>query len=303
MVTRVDGGAIARSDGGRILLNTGPTERGWHRLETALRCLQLYAYLYILKLKLPPGDALIRGSIAHTGLAHYYARLRAQQRGENPDVYYPPAEAMRLAAELADREFQVSTGAELLRTYAEMPAAYEEYYRADQLEILHVEEVFEARVNGHRFTQRIDLVVRDRNGRVFFYDHKTASRVDKRTVARYSLSGQFLALQSFGHALYGEKFGGVRINFISGERPPFKFERRSLEPAPHMLSNFPRIVDYAERRIARAHELDPWCCEPAASDLVCVHSYGRCAAYEMCQWGPSGVSAPPSSNRPLELDF
>src|SRR5690348_7528301 len=94
---------------GKILINTGPSERGWHRLESYLRCPQLYAWGYgrggrveeqgaAFADRFPASNPLVRGSIGHAGLAHVYARLKAVQEGRDPDDYYLPTKAMELVA-------------------------------------------------------------------------------------------------------------------------------------------------------------------------------------------------------------
>ena len=276
----------------RTLLNTGPSPRGWHRLELALRCPRLYAYVYILKIKLPPALPLIRGTLRHVGLAHYYARLRAMQRGEDPEVFYAPREAIQRAAVAIDAEFHGDVASKLALTHADMPGEYATVHapEEDGLEILEVEHVHEANVGGHRYTARFDLVLKDRNGRIWIYDHKGAARPDKRTVTSYSLSGQILGLQRFGAALYGNAFGGVRLNFISGDALPFKYLRETPAPAPAALAQFPATVRYAEARIAQIEACpNPWDVEAVFSDVVCVHRYGRCPGYDLCAWGDAGL--------------
>src|SRR5512142_2081746 len=83
---------------GKILLNTGPSPRGAHRLETILTCPQLYAYLHVLKLDLGDRTPLVRGSLGHVSLAHHYVQLRAVQRGEDPAAFYEPHVAIDQAA-------------------------------------------------------------------------------------------------------------------------------------------------------------------------------------------------------------
>jgi len=89
---------------GRILLDTGPSQRGWSRIGHFFRCPFLYAASEgllpeqggrRLDDRSPP---LLRGSLGHLGLAHWYARIGCTQRGLDPDQLWGPIEAMRLAA-------------------------------------------------------------------------------------------------------------------------------------------------------------------------------------------------------------
>ena len=94
----------------KILLDTGPSTRGFHRLEAHFRCPRLYALGYgqagaggalarKSREQFPPAAPLVRGSIGHAGLAHLYIRQLHAQNGGNPDRYYKPTEAMALVAD------------------------------------------------------------------------------------------------------------------------------------------------------------------------------------------------------------
>jgi len=83
----------------QILIDTGRSRRGWSRIEEAFRCDQLWAYgdapggLDIVS-GFETRDALIMGSLGHTGAAHFYRRMQAVQQGEDPDQWLRPLEAM-----------------------------------------------------------------------------------------------------------------------------------------------------------------------------------------------------------------
>lgn len=76
-----------------ILLDAGPSEAGWHRIDTYLRCPRLYALIYERALvQIDPGvaraamerteiPALITGSLTHVMVAHYSARWAAADQG------------------------------------------------------------------------------------------------------------------------------------------------------------------------------------------------------------------------------
>ena len=84
------------------LLDAGASPRGWSRLSTVLQCPQKYAYKYLLSPEEGGGKqggnspALIKGSVIHLGLAHYYRRLQAVQQGEDPNQWFEPNDAMRM---------------------------------------------------------------------------------------------------------------------------------------------------------------------------------------------------------------
>lgn len=285
-------------NGERILLDTGPSSHSWRRLEDFLHCPQLYAYRHLLKLDLGNREPLVRGSIGHAGLAHHYARLRAHQRGENPDIYYTPAEAMM---RVADR---LGADGKLLRLALAAVQSYAAAHvsEAETLEILKVEEQVAATVRwpSHllqanparaemelRVTQRQDLVYRDRLAKkVYICDHKFVGYVEAKTLGRYIPSGQFLLMQWFGHAVYGDAFGGSVVNVVSIEDPP-TMRREAIGPAPNLLGRLPQILCDAEEAIVRlaAEGRDPWEYPAAISETACWTPYGRCAGWDLCRFG------------------
>jgi len=63
------------------LLNAGRSEAGFSRVGQAMLCNQLYAYVELLEVDgLGNRDPLHRGSLVHTGEAHYWERLRRTQQ-------------------------------------------------------------------------------------------------------------------------------------------------------------------------------------------------------------------------------
>lgn len=282
----------------RILLDTGPSTHSWRRLEDFLHCPQLFAYKHLLKLDLGSREPLVRGSIGHAGLAHHYARLRAHQRGEDVERYYSPAEAMM---RVADR---LSADGKLLKLAL---AAVQSYAAAhtqelETLEILKVEEQVAATIRwpSHllaanparaeaalRITQRQDLVYRERATRkIFICDHKFVGHIEAKTLGRYIPSGQFLLMQWFGHAMYGDAFGGAVVNVVSIEDPP-AMRRESIGPAPNLLGRLPQILCDGEEQIQRlaAEGRDPMEYPAAISETACWTPYGRCDGWDLCRFG------------------
>lgn len=276
------------------VLNAGPSERGWHRLEAALRCPQLFAYRHLLELS---GNraALVRGSLGHIALAHHYARMKAAQERQESDLA-APADAMRALSKTFGQ-----LGEEMLPVAAMAVESYLEKFKAERLRILLVEEELRAQVAcetvapGRKFlfTQRADLVFTDRSERIWISDHKFVAKPTRGTAERYGLSGQFLGYQWFGQGLWGARFGGVIVNLV-GCVPPYHVERARLPPAPAMLKRFPQILADAELVIERLKDRDPWEYPCAANEITCAQVYGdRCEFWDLCQWGkPSEADSP-----------
>jgi hypothetical protein len=268
-------------------INAGSSgEWGWHATELAMRCPRLFAYNHRCKVEsFREGDRppLLKGSLVHQGLAHHYARIQAEQRGEDPEQWATP--------ELAIEHEAVALGqyaAQYVPLAKKAVAEYRLHWLHEKLDVLNVEDVFTAEIGGFKFTQRFDLVVRDHTGKVVIIDHKTTGRISS-SGTRYTLSGQFLGMMAFGRNIWGDEFGGVRINFI--ELPqllaaPCKFTRIEPDPAPMALKGFSLTVLHARQRIEHldASGIPPNEWPMALSEQTCVTPYGLCDAFELCRW-------------------
>lgn len=262
-------------------------EWGWHATEIALRCPQLFAYHYrIGREALGTGGnraPLMKGSLVHQGLAHHYARVQSAQEGRDPEEWARPDVAIEACAEKLGKEAlpYISLAQSVVRSYAA-------HHATETIRPMHVEEVFTAEIGGYKFTQRFDLVARDASGKVVILDHKTTGRIDSKVTQRYVLSGQFLGMASFGRRIWGDEFGGVRLNLIEmGDDGQHKFSRVTTDPAPHALRLFPLSVEHARKRIDDLDKsgLDPWEWPKVLSEQVCITPYGRCDGYDLCRWG------------------
>ena len=283
----------------RILLDTGPSARGFHRLESWLRCQRLFALGYGRSgespemaaanlARFPPTLPLVRGSVAHVGLAHLYARWAASTEGQDPEVFYRPHEAMRIVAEKYG-----SLGAELLGPVTELMKAYCARYPKETFKVVGVEKLLEMDLGGPfrefpiqlPYTARADLIYEGRDGKVWICDHKCVAKVDNGSTLRYTLSGQFLGLQWLGFRHYGERFGGVVVNFLGMQGPTF--HRKTLDPAPYALEKFPATVRMAEEGIARIMEGAERGVEAPGSfsEFTCMTPYGPCPAVHLCRFG------------------
>jgi hypothetical protein len=278
----------------RVLL-TGPSPRGWHRLQQFLECPQKFAWHYrfgrdsegkLLSGEDEPNNAppLVKGSLIHLGLAHHYARMRETQQGRDPELYLTPADAMDLVSETNGPEW---TKWKSLAT--DCTLAYIEHYAEEKMKILRVEEMMEGTFGGYRFTGRLDLVTEDSRGRVWAWDHKTTGRIQSKQQQFYSVSGQLIGYQWLARGAFGEKFAGMRVNLVQHGHGDFRFERPRMLQAPALYNRFPQTVVDAEQGIAAldssGRDHDHW---PAAmNEMTCYGRYGACRHLEQCKWGVS----------------
>jgi hypothetical protein len=264
----------------KILINSGPSDRGFHRLETFIKCPRSWAYKYLLHIKGNSSAPLVKGSLIHIGLAHFYARRREEQNERDPELYYTPEEAIRTAAPLFNE-----LGAEWCGHCIDIVQRYCCAYSFENLDVMHVEEQFHATLQGkYPFTARWDLVMRDNGGKVWIFDHKTSFKIDRNTEATYILSGQMLMAHVMGAAIWGDAFGGVRLNFVCSGKP-FTLRRINPPPAPQALADIVNTLCHAETQIETLKDTEPWKYPGSFSESICLSRYGPCEFTNLCQWG------------------
>lgn len=286
------------------LIDPGPSEAGWHRIQSITRCLRYYA-LNCEQVARPQTDALVNGSLVHVGLAHWYARRKARLDGTDPDAYYEPHEAIaRLAMNKASEPDLAEVDRRLWLSHVEMAKhmvhLHSQHYDAETFHPLHVEEQIRGHVRGEEgerylYTQRADLIAKDSAGMVWIIDHKTTFRIAPKTIKRYTLSGQFLGYQLLGKKLFADRFGGVLLNML--QRPLLKqyndnqqlsidLKRVTLEPAPFAVKTLKQTILAAERQIKQYNHLDDAMDWPGAyHETACTTPYGTCPFHETCQFG------------------
>ena len=233
-------------------------------------------------------EPLIKGSLLHIGLAHYYIRKQRERwyeehpAGGSADDYYTPADAVRKLAILGAKEATTAHAAAL--------QAYEARWQHCTWEPVMVEEELRAHIPKYNqegsflFTQRADLAVKDSDGTYWIVDHKSCYRIESKTLRQHILSGQFIGYQLFGRKKWGEKFGGVIVNRVklSGD---YGFDRTTLEPAPSAIRRFAKNLALQEHMVDMFEGKPPIEWPAVYSDQTCWGKYGKCDAFELCQWG------------------
>jgi hypothetical protein len=273
----------------RLIIFTGPSPRGWHRIAQFLECPSKYAWAHQARepgVRAPAGPLeeavpLVRGSLIHLGLAQHYAQMREYQTGGDVNLYYDPEEAMRIVADAKGEAYQREVD-----DMVKCVLAYQDHWHNEDFKVLRVEELYEGYFHGYRLTGRLDLVIEDKQGRVFVIDHKSTGFLSAKQRTFYSISGQMHAYRWLAFMQYGDRLAGMRVNMIQHQNA-FKFQRFDLDPAPHMFAEFPRIIKEAEEAIARfqAEGRAPADWPMAISELTCFHRYGACEFMDKCKWG------------------
>lgn len=286
-----------------ILLDGGPSTRGWHQIEAALRCPQLWAYQYKDRVIGPdgkperptaPADALIRGTLVHVGAAHLFGTKAIQEGGltwqgrrlTSVNEIYHPHDALRAMA-LDQGQWAEEWVKHLPTATAMIDALYHEaiplYYRAH---VVAIEQEMRSTIGGELYTQRADLIVEDADGGVWIDDVKTSARAGAGAALKFALSGQMLGYRWFGDNLWGSRFRGVRVILVQST-PPHKVERVTVPAAPFAAMHFERSVEWANETIRRcaAMGLKANAYPKVLSEQGCITPYGRCSYFDACRFG------------------
>jgi hypothetical protein len=293
-----------------LVMFTGPSPRGWHRLQMAAECLQKYAWGYEdgPRKDISKKPPLAIGSLSHLALAQHYCRMKQEQEGKNPNEYMDPVEAVRLVAQVQGNERHIPN---VVNTF-EM---YERRYWQDihERRIEAVEVLFDGNLlDGlkqkpleamalvgardpalFRLTGRVDLMWWDLGDRLWAEDHKTTGRLTKRHKEYFAMSGQLLGYEFLARQKY-PGLAGFKINLIQhgGSTEP-KFERITLPRRPALEAQFvERAIDIElaiQRAKAEGRDVAEW--PKAMSELTCYHRYGACDYIDQCRFGPGAKKA------------
>lgn len=239
--------------------------------------------------------ALNRGSLIHLGAAHAYTRAKVEEEGGDPDTLYTAEEAIEImAGQMAATEpsplveVEKRTALSVVHAYHRQVAIDLERYR-----VVDVEKIVWFQVNGVYYTQRLDLLLEDRsNGLLYITDSKSSANPTSNTFSGFAPSLQMQGYRWWGPQLLGERWGGLFVNVLGFENQPdgtlkTTVDRRLIEPAPKLVERFPQTVMDIEAEIAAyAAAMRPFDQYPPASDeVVCVHRYGKCEAFDLCLTG------------------
>ncbi len=126
------------------------------------------------------------------------------------------------------------------------------------------------------YTGRIDLVAIDRQGRVWFIDHKTCAEYKKSEAFTYGMSLQIHGHHMLGKHAYPGRFAGPLLNFIQTRTGP-RFVREPPVGAPKMIEDAPLRIVWT------AWEIDNY-----AQRATRIEDYPGTASPNMCstRWGP-----------------
>lgn len=315
---------------GRYLLNAGPSRRGWHRAESMIRCPQWWAYNHHPAFKslptkpFPDSPPLIRGSLFHVAVAHFYRRLQAiQETGDNRDAerFHLPRRACELVSAEIDNDPRRHPDSPLWSSFIEEATAaitaYIAHYRSHDDRVIIATEyplalaveaagwTLDPAVREYWTTGRADLIWLGADNYVYIDDSKTRGRIDPRQERGYARSGQFQGLRLMGERVFGGYFGGIGTNYATykhdrekvarGEQSyAFSFQRRAPPVLPYRLACHGDAIRHAEwlEQALVSSGMDPYRFPKASAENGgCEHRYGPCPAAYVCDYGPGGVPA------------
>lgn len=267
-----------------LLLDVRPLPFGWHDRATFLECPRKFFYEYRSGAAREAVPARVRDLMVHAGVAHHYVRKQRVQQGKDPDQYATPEEAVRSYARLHGDMGEAELEGVLCAVQE-----YAQEYREEPWEVIAVAEVGEVEINGRTYRDRVDLAYRDAQNQVWFMDTRSSRRLSRSKASYLSMSGQMHGYRHIGHALFGDAFAGVRLNFVSPGRSP-GFLRMDLPPASGASRSFGSTLKYADDGIAKCDAeaaskgASPHAWPPVGLPSICWSRPGPCPHLEKCQW-------------------
>lgn len=139
-------------------------------------------------------------------------------------------------------------------------------------------------------SRRCDLVVEEPGGRIFIWDHKHQARVSQgKSIEGYAIDGGFALFRHMGQQVYGEEFGGLRLNLIQTMKD-HKVARPTVPRTPHRDTHLAQLVWNVEHQIAwmDMNMPDKWKWPKAMHETTCVGRYGSCGGIKLCFYGEAG---------------
>jgi hypothetical protein len=247
-------------------VDPGQSSSGWHRLQCYIECPRLFGYKEVLGLVPKVMSApLALGSAVHSGLGAHYLGMPFEKGLENPERGWA---------------YKVPVAREICQ-------AYVRHFIREPFKVLDVERELIVRINGRKFTRRIDLLFLQQD-KVYAMDHKTAGRPQSRfstTQHEAALFTQEVVGRATVQNIYGKPFGGVLLNVI-GSSEPYEFIRRPLHFPPEVLRGAVASLDHwlkgADHLIQSG--LSPW---EYPQSYQCQGRYSKCDYWDLCKRGRS----------------
>lgn len=137
-------------------------------------------------------------------------------------------------------------------------------------------------------TRRVDAVIEE-EGRPVIWDHKFQAWVSGK-VAAYAMDGGFALFRHMGKQVFGESFGGVRLNLIQ-TTGDFKVLRPKVPEAPGRDRHLVQLLWDAENQIAwqDVQQTSLWEWPKVMHESgPCEGKYGLCRGLDLCLYGEAG---------------
>ena len=145
----------------KLLIDPGPSEAGWHRIQSVMKCPTLYQLSRTTPW--PSTEPLVKGSLVHVGLPHLYKQKQLRDKGKNWGKYYDPHEAIAVAALNGHAESDSDLWMELAPVARRTLREYVEYWGAGgeldkQWTVLSVERELRCHVTDTERWEHVDDV-------------------------------------------------------------------------------------------------------------------------------------------------
>jgi len=249
----------------------GPSSYGFHRIAQFMRCPQMYAYRWVLKLvPQTEGAATGRGTSLHEGLASWY-------RDGSVDGAFETMRALGARyAPFVDEAQRIFLN-------------YVRHYAVEPFDVVAVEREIVVDIGDYPFSRRLDLVVKDhQHGLIWVYDHKTAGDVSDRlrtvrsdwSLLTQALVGEAVCQREFGE---GSAWGGLVLNVIGTGSSSSQFVRQPVVFSEREMDAVPAALHWYLKQADSLSDRNPF---DYPRSGACLGRYGMCEYRALCEGGP-----------------
>lgn len=257
----------------KTLINTGPSQCGWHSLEDALLCPRRYWLAHVSKDPRHGSSEenmyrLDQGTWAHLMQAHHFA----QRLGCDVEYFSLEEVIDRLDIDPKDKAHQKEVFNFVKTTQIGWPER-----------VVAVEKEYFGDCFGFAYSARIDLTIIGKDGRVYFVDHKTCEKPGLGSVAQtYYSHGQIIGQWWLGEQNFGGDFGGVVLQMIKINKP-YAAARFAVPVAPGRVKAHPYVVRRAMKlKTALQAVKDIRDATPTPTRTTC--HFTHCPFEDICRW-------------------
>lgn len=261
----------------------GPSASGYHFIQAYQNCKRKFYYTYVQGLEGKyRSPAILFGTAAHVGMEAWYTEHKNKSAISKKVKFATDAAIADLEAH-RDQYYDLSKFEVHKRQIKDTFQQYGLEYHQEDFYIMAIEESSEVELDyGDIFTGRLDLVVKQFDGRIMIYDHKFTSwslNNFKRSVQASDQATAYTKLWNEKHP--DQRASGVVFNLIRNYQGSISFLRVPVYRAQEDVETFSREASENLRDLSQ-RVIDPQATWPKNTDQCFAYNQA-CPFLELCQ--------------------